>query len=158
MNGDIVPFFIVIEKENIEKFIQTKLNGSGCFLVDIQLSTRKLMIFIDREEGISVKECAQLNRELQKEYELSGLLETHDIIVSSPGLEYPFKVEQQYVKNIGRPVKITTFDGLETEGILQGYENGQCTLVVETGIKQKEISEKVLPLSEIKETKIIIKI
>jgi len=156
--GTLSPFLLVIEKEKIADFVSGKLKDTDCFLVDVQVSSRKVSVFIDRNEGISVTECARLNRELQKEYESSGLLETHDLIVSSPGLEYPFKVEQQYFKNVGRKVKISTTDGTDAEGVLKEFKDGICTLIIPAQNKKTEQQEKVIPLTDIKETKIIIQI
>jgi ribosome maturation factor RimP len=91
--------------------------------------------------------------------------ETQDfeLQVSSPGLDKPFKVKQQYIKNVGRQVKVTLQSKATIEGLLKSANNDR--IVVETtrkerleGKKKKEtiVEEHPIQYDQIKETKIII--
>jgi ribosome maturation factor RimP len=87
--------------------------------------------------------------------------ETEDfsLEVTSPGLEKPFRVFKQYIKNIGRPVIVRRIEGEKLEGTLLVAEENH--IIIETkekkrieGRKAKEwvIEQVNIPMSEIKET------
>jgi Uncharacterized protein conserved in bacteria len=68
-----------------------------------------LRIYIDKEGGISVDDCAKLSREL------GTLLDIHDVIpgsytleVSSPGLTRALKKPKDFKRFKGKKVKIKT--------------------------------------------------
>lgn len=70
-----------------------------------------LRLFIDREGGVSLDDCASVSREL------SAVLDVEDIVpgrytleVSSPGLNRPLKTRSDYERYAGRLVKIRTFE------------------------------------------------
>ena len=45
--------------------------------------------------------------------------EKHELEVSSPGMEEPLKVLNQYQKRIGREVRVLTTNGIVKNGILK---------------------------------------
>ena len=85
-------------------------------------------------------------------------------MVSSVGIEEPLILEKQYIKNIGRNVLIKKNDGNEIEALLTGFsEKGEVFLeqtkrqAKKIGKGKETVIEKItLPLSEIKETKIVL--
>lgn len=70
-----------------------------------------LRLFIDKEGGITLDDCADVSREL------SAVLDVEDVIagnyhleVSSPGLDRPLKKEEDYRRFTGRLVKVRTYE------------------------------------------------
>jgi ribosome maturation factor RimP len=129
-----------------------------CFLVDLKISTSKVQVFIDSLTGVSISSCTALNRFLQSELEKTDVLETHDLEVSSPGIEYPFKVREQYLKAKGRPVKIVLKDGEELNGEITEIKDE--TVVVKELVKEMAGKKKItrenyteVPFEKIKEAK-----
>ena len=68
-----------------------------------------LRVFIDKQEGVTIDDCADISREL------GTLLDIHDIIpdsytleVSSPGLTRPLRKPADFIRFKGRKVKIIT--------------------------------------------------
>jgi ribosome maturation factor RimP len=97
------------------------------------------------------------------EHNLNREEEDFEIQVSSAGLDKPFRVLDQYIKNIGRPVKSVTKEGVKTEGILVEATADKIILEVERlekieGKKKKEKIKECLmfQMSEIKETKVVV--
>ena len=86
-------------------------------------------------------------------------IEDYQLTVCSPGIDKPFKVKEQYQKNIGREVKIKTTSGDRYKGTLISYND---ILVLETKTKQKKkkelLIEKIeIPKGRLKETKLVLK-
>ncbi|MOA47473.1 ribosome maturation protein RimP [compost metagenome] len=55
--------------------------------------------------------------------------------VSSPGLDYPLKLNRQFVKNIGRTVVLKFNDGSKKEGKLISATDS--TITIEETVKEK---------------------
>ena len=148
-------------KEQIQKLVEEKVTGTDCFLVDVKISPSKIMVFIDKPTGLRIEDCIEVNRYLQAQLEESNVLENHELEVSSPGMDEPLKVFQQYQKRIGREVSVITFDGLKHLGILESVtEEGivlkEILVKKENGKKIKSVQSIHFPFSGIKETKVVV--
>lgn len=155
--GDGSPLFLL--KMNtlteIKALVEHWMNDKGIFLVDIKLSPGKLIIYADKPSGISLDECAELNRFLFNSLDESGFNEQHTIEVSSPGIEYPFKVRQQFEKNIGRTINVTTTEGEQAQGILESMNDKGIILSMKK-TKTRPAQRKEILFDQIKEAKTII--
>ena len=123
------------DKKYINELIEKHIAGTDKYLVDLNVSTSgKIEVYIDSVSALSVKDCVELSRHIESS--LDREKEDFELEVSSPGAEEPFKVPQQYLKNIGRKLKVTTHDGNEYQGLLTNFENNSITL--ETSRKEKK--------------------
>jgi ribosome maturation factor RimP len=79
--------------------------------------------------------------------------------VSSSGLDQPYKLSRQYIKNIGREVSVLLKDNNKINGTLIAADNDSFSIKEITKAK-KIITETThsFQYSDIKETKEIIKI
>ncbi len=98
-------------QEKIRELIQPILDECHAFLVDMSVRndrTGKLVqAFVDTDKGITIDECAHINRGLGRELDRLGIFQTpYRLEVSSPGLEKPLSLLRQYNKNIGRRLKV----------------------------------------------------
>jgi ribosome maturation factor RimP len=114
----------MIEREKIEYIIKDLTEKRGIFIVSVQVSaSNKITLLVDSMKGIQIQDCAQISRAIE-----SGLEEEQvdfELEVSSPGLDEPFKVKQQYLKNIGREVMVLFKDGKSFKGkLLEADEHG----------------------------------
>ncbi len=107
----------MIKAEQIIAMVQEELIRRDLFLVDVLvLPGSRIVVYIDSMKGISLDECMALSRYLRQKLEQeSGDFELE---VSSPGLDKPLKLPQQFIKNIGRLLEVITFDGIKTTGRL----------------------------------------
>ncbi|HNJ61599.1 MAG TPA: ribosome maturation factor, partial [Chitinophagales bacterium] len=80
--------------------------------------------------------------------------EKYTLEVSSPGLDQPFKVPQQFEKSINQKVEVLKVDGEKFIGTLLVYDGEKVTIKSEKKIK-KEIKEEIIEinLQEIKSIK-----
>ena len=148
----------MISKERVKELALEKIVELDYFLVDVKVSsTNEITVLFDKDEGVGIKECLFVSRHIEGNLERD--IEDYQLTVCSPGLDKAFVVDEQYIKNIGRDIKILTTDGIIIEGTLLKYGN---ELLLETKIKQKGKKELLkqevtIEKEKIKETKLIIK-
>jgi ribosome maturation factor RimP len=148
----------MISKEKVISLAKEKIEELNYFLVDVKISAKnEITVLFDKGDGVIVRDCLYVSRHI--EGNLDRAIEDYQLTVCSPGLEKAFVVEEQYIKNIGRDVKVVTTDGDKIEGTLLEYGN---ELLLETKTKQKGkkelLKQKVtIEKEKIKETKLIIK-
>lgn len=147
-------------RDQIKKLVEERIAATGCFLVDVKVSLSKVMVYIDRAEGIKIEDCAGVSRFLLQEPEIADVWEHHELEVSSPGMDEPLKVLPQYQKRIGKEVSVITFDGLKHVGILEaasdsGIDLNETRIRKTKGKKEKSVQLVHLPFEQIKETKVV---
>lgn len=94
----------------IREIVQNRLSEGENYLVDVTVSsTNMIRVTIDNLNGISIQECVGMSRWIESQLELET--ENFELEVSSPGLDQPFKVLQQYQKYMGKAVEVKLADG-----------------------------------------------
>jgi ribosome maturation factor RimP len=132
----------MVTKELIEGIVNEWIGVTDRFLVEAKVSPGRVTVFIDKPTGISLDECAELNKYLTAALEPDGVWETHELEVSSPGMDQPLKVYRQYLRRIGRNVRVITREGKEFKGQLKAAdENGFDVL---TSTSRKENKKKII--------------
>jgi len=149
----------MFDKNYFIQVIESKLSGTEQFLVDVKLSPGRLAVFIDKPAGITIEECTALNRFLINELEPSGFMDSHEIEVSSPGMDQPLKIYKQYQRRIGRNVKVIMPDGKLHKGKLLSANDNEFELLetIETKENKKKIKRESnikLNYNQIKEVKL----
>lgn len=102
-----------------------------------------LRLFIDREGGVTLDDCADVSREL------SLILDVEDFIpcaftmeVSSPGLDRPLKSPADYARFAGRLIKVRTYEPFADDdgnkrktflGTLEGLVDGVIQMKLTEG-------------------------
>jgi ribosome maturation factor RimP len=162
--GQKVPCFIIkmIDKTKIKYFLDEILEGMDLFLVDLVVKpSNKILIEIDSVRGVTIDKCALVSTSLESK--LDRNFEDFELEVSSPGLGMPFKVLQQYRKNIGNQVSVLMKDGTKYTGKLVDADHAGIRAEIQEkvrveGRKKPEVVTvtKELLYNEIKFTKAII--
>ena len=149
------------DKEQIKSLVQGHISNSDQFLVDIKLSPGRLAVFIDKPAGITLEECTALSRYLVNSLDPMGFTQSHEIEVSSPGMDTPLVVPQQYLRRIGREMRVFDNEGKEIKGILKtadekGFELSETKITKEK--KTKTVTEHVhkFMYEQVRETKLIV--
>ena len=149
----------MISKERVKELALEKIVELDCFLVDVRVSsTNEITVLFDKDGGVGIKECLFVSRHIEGNLERD--IEDYQLTVCSPGVEKGFVVKEQYLKNIGRDVKVKTDAGDIIKGELKSYSDEN--IVVETSKKEKNrkellIEQITIPTDKIKEIKLIIK-
>ena len=102
-----------------------------------------LRLFVDREGGVTLDDCAKVSRELSEILDVEDFVRDHYTLeVSSPGLNRPLTRESDYMRFKGRLVKVRTFELLPDDagnqrktftGELLGLDNGIVRLKLKEG-------------------------
>lgn len=125
--------------KQIESLAGPVIEASGVSLVELQFrrETRGwvLRLLIDREGGITLKDCQQVSQELSALLDVESLIDhSYTLEVSSPGLDRPLKKEEDFIRFKGKRVRVQTSEPWEGqrnfEGELQGLEEGWVKLMV----------------------------
>ena len=147
----------MITKDHIRKLAEGHISGTGIFLVDVRLSsTGRITILIDRPEGVKIEDCASMSRFISGELGDEG--GDYDLNVSSPGLDMPLLVPEQFLKNEGRMVDVVTNEGDHEKGLLMNVTSGGFDLKVDVKQKNREIVSVIRSYNfeDVKSVKVII--
>lgn len=146
--------------DRVNALLQPILVEMGLELTDLEYVREgrdsTLRVFIDKEGGVTLDDCAALSRELGAVLEVEDVIQAaYRLEVSSPGLDRPLKTQKDYERFVGSLVKIKTYEKLDPDqrgherktfvGKLLGFENGLVSLEQ----SDKKGGVVVLPLAAI---------
>lgn len=146
----------------IQAYLNEIIIDPQFFVVDVVITgsdRKKIVILLDGDEGVTIDYCASVSRQLAHRMEEDAVLEDAYVLeVSSPGLDHPLSDKRQYIKNIGRDVKVET-EEKTMKGELLEVENDY--IIINQQIKEKGKSkileeEVTIPFKEIKKTKVLV--
>jgi ribosome maturation factor RimP len=98
-------------RSHITELALSPIEALDGFLVDITVkpegASTVLEVLFDTDAGVTIGQCAQVNRELNRAIEIHQLIEgSYRLEVSSPGIDRPLKLLRQYCKNLGREYRV----------------------------------------------------
>ena len=127
---------------SVKELLEPILAEKGLELYDLEFKGRGgkgvLRVYIDSSEGVTIDDCANVSREL------SVMLDVHDLIpdsytleVSSPGLTRALRKPMDFIRFIGKKVKIKTETEIENRNMFIGklldYKDDSATVETESG-------------------------
>ena len=149
----------MIDEKRVKLLVEEFIKEKALFLVSLKVSSSKrIIVLVDKNEGISIDECAELHRYLEKNLDRNN--EDFELQVSSPGLDLPFGVIEQYYKNEGKKVEVTDNDGTRYSGLLKNVTEGGFELETEIKIKGKAREKRDISFNfdQVKTTRVILTI
>lgn len=114
-----------------------------------------LNLLIDSDQGLTIESCARVSRLVSEELEAMEIMpDAYTIEVSSPGLDYPLSSKRQYLKNIGRELKVNLSTDKEVVGKLLEVDDAGIKMLVKKKEKGKKATEEELtiPFEEVKKS------
>jgi len=135
-------------QRQVEELAETLVVSEGMELVDLEYRRQgprwMLRLFIDKEGGVTIDDCANISKEL------GDLLDVKDIIpqayvleVSSPGLNRPLRKKEDFSRFAGRKVQlrlVTPMEGrkkivgnlvgIENETVIVAAPEGRCSVAL----------------------------
>lgn len=155
-----------IENRVIELIEEKITDRPDLFIVDVKMHGSGLLtILMDGDQGIGIKDCADISRHVGFHLEEENVIEqAYHLEVSSPGIDTPLKSVRQYSKNIGRSVRVKLADGATREGQLISVDESGITIeesvkpARSAGEKNKkaQLVENFIAFDQIAETKVLI--
>jgi len=129
----------MISEQLIKDLTTQHLAGSDRFAVSVAVrSDNRIRIFIDSDTHVLIEHCIELSKFIESQ--LDREIEDFELNVSSSGLDQPYKLSRQYIKNIGREVAVLQKDNTKIEGTLLAADENGFTLKTVTKVK-KNITE-----------------
>ncbi len=124
----------MIDKNVVKKIVDEWLQDKEYFLVDIQISQDdRIVVEIDHADGVWIEDCAELSKYIEEHLDREE--EDFELEVGSAGLGQPFKVEQQYLNNIGKEVEVLTAEGKKIQGVLKSVDGNDFVVTVNEKVK-----------------------
>jgi ribosome maturation factor RimP len=151
----------MIRKQEIEGILKEVL-GKDDFLVSVAVShSNKITVTVDSYQGATIDKCINISRRIESKLDRDK--EDFELEVTTPGLDSSFKVREQYIKHIGKEVKLYIKDNplrgkllqLNETSILFGYEVEEKTEGKKK--KQKVLKQEEIEIENIKWIKPVIK-
>ncbi len=154
----------MISVEEIRIIIKEKLQGTDIFVVDLSISANNsITVMIDSNENVSINDCIQLSRDIESKFDREE--EDFELLVTSYGLDRPYKVLAQYKKHLNDDVDVVTANGEKFEGELVEVNETDFSIaftkkVKREGKKRKQLIEEKLQFKydDVKSTTTKIKI
>lgn len=132
----------MIDKNKLREFVESRLERTDCFLVDLTVSpSNQIKVEIDSDTGIDIDFCVSLTREIEAEFPRDD--EDYELEVGSAGFTSPFKVLRQYEKNLGNEVEVLARDGRKYTGILESADADRFTISYTEKVKEEGSKKKV---------------
>ena len=119
---------------DLQQILETTLPGMGYELVDVELTAQGILrVFIDKEGGITVEDCATVSNHLSRVFMVEYVDYKH-LEISSPGLDRPLKKAADFVRFTGSMVKLKTrlpVDGQKNFiGRIESFDDAAQTIVL----------------------------
>lgn len=163
--GTLSPILLqvlkMIKKEDIMLTIQPLVEQKNAFIVDVIVkSSNKIIVELDSFDKVTIDDCVDISRLIESNFNRDT--EDYELEVSSAGLSSPFKVIEQYQKNLGKEIETVTKEGKKLTGILSHISEKSFkidikkTEKVEGKKKRQEIIETIeIPFDKAKFTKVV---
>ena len=113
----------------------------GFRLIEIELHRGQgrwlVRFYIDKENGVTVDECAEVSQTLDRYLEAKDPIDTpYTLEVSSPGIDRPLRKEEDFKNYVGENIRVSVFtpiDGRKNfSGQLIDVADGVISVQVET--------------------------
>lgn len=132
----------------MKKFVEQKLDGTDYFLVDLSVSPdNDIVVEIDSPSYVDIDFCTALNAAISGEFDRD--VEDYSLEVGSAGITSPFKVKEQYFKNVGNKVEVLA-NGKKHKGILKEADSDGFIL---TEIVKEKVEGQKKPVMVEKDTR-----
>jgi len=150
----------MITENQIRQLIEARIAGSDLYILSVEISSgNHIQVELESAGSVSIEDCMAVSRAI--EHNLDRDREDFSLQVSSPGLDKPLRDPRQFVKNVGRQLKVRLADGVTMEGDLVKADDDGIELQMRyrervEGKKKKIWVEesKTLTYPEIKEAKV----
>ena len=115
-------------KDQVNELVQVALDSRpDLFLIACKISTdNHISILLDGDEGVNLQSCVEVS--IQIEHNLDREQHDFSLEVASAGVGSPLKKTRQYVKNVGRKLRIERNEAPTIEGTLVDANEEKVTL------------------------------
>ena len=129
--------------DEVSRLVAPVIEDMGYELVDVEYATNYgkwvLRLYVDKEGGITLDDCALTSREVGDLIDVKDIIDHEYVLeVSSPGLNRPLKKEKDYLRALGKKIRLRTISPVEGRrnftGTLKTFQEGTLGLEMEGGL------------------------
>jgi ribosome maturation factor RimP len=149
--------------EKIHDLATASLANESQFVVDVIFSgknspIKKVLVILDGDKGVTIDDCANVSRQVSNVLdELNIIDDRYMLEVSTPGLDHPLKLTRQFIKNVGRSLKVHLKDKRIVQGKLVAATEEKITLDHEMKEGKKiEVKTIEIPYSDIEKAFVLV--
>jgi ribosome maturation factor RimP len=144
-------------ERQVEELLAPTVESLGCWIWGVEHLSQgkhsKLRLYIDRDGGVDVDNCAEVSRHVSDILDVEEFSNNaYTLEVSSPGLDRILFKQEQYESAIGQAVDVRLnfpFEGKKKFiGVLAGVED-------QNAVVQVNEEEYLLPLENIQKARIV---
>ena len=138
-------------EEKVENLLKEKIESIGYDLYDVEYKKEGknyfLRIFIDKENGIDLKDCEKVNDAINDLLDKADYIKDQYFLeVSSPGIERILRKDKHLEQNIKKEINIKLFKkdesgNKEYQGNLKSFNDEKIELEDGTTIERKNIAQ-----------------
>lgn len=138
-------------EEKVENLLKEKIESIGYDLYDVEYAKEGknnfLRIYIDKTEGIDLKDCEKVNDEISDLLdEANYIKDQYFLEVSSPGIERILRKDKHLEQNKGKEIYVKLFKkdiagNKEYQGILKDFNEEYIMLENDIEIERKHIAQ-----------------
>lgn len=140
--------------KKIEEWLRPKLEAENLFLVEVKASGKKIEVFVDGMENVTIDKCAELSRFLDEYLDSEEFINQNYLLeVSSPGMFSPLRVKEQYQKRTGKELDVLLNNGEKLLGKLMGLDGDKVTLEISKTDKKTKKTETAIHQIDIHQIK-----
>jgi ribosome maturation factor RimP len=144
----------------IQQLADQHLAGSAHFVLDVRVNARmnppKLTVIVDGDAGVTIDDCASISRALSTAIDKDNVLEDYNLEVTTPGIDQPLRLPRQYVKHVGRSLKIELKDKSTVRGKLLAADVQSLAIEEEQKDKKGVKTIQKLTFDQIEKTLVMI--
>ena len=144
-------------RKGVADLIEPSLEEMGFELIDVDyLSSQRrwiLRIYIDKEGGVTIDDCAQVSRELGDLIDVKDMIPHEYVLeVSSPGLNRPLTKEKHLIDALGKKIRVKMAKPMEGRrnfaGRLSDFRDETLYVEIDRGMV-------ALPWSEVEKANLV---
>lgn len=140
----------MIDKALLTRTVNDAIANTDMFVVDIRVNpANEIVVELDSDTGMDIAACVAVTRKIEEVFDRE--VEDYQLEVGSAGLTSPFKVRNQYLKNIGNEIDVLTRDGRKLRGVLKSVadDSDDFTLTVSRKERPEGAKRPVMVESDI---------
>ena len=124
----------MIDRNLLRTTVEKAIEGIDFFIVDLRIEPgNRIVVEIDSPDGMDIDTCASITKKIESAFNRDE--EDYELEVGSAGLTAPFKVKEQYLKNLGKEIEVLTTDGRKLKGVLTAVNAGDYVIEVPSKVK-----------------------
>jgi ribosome maturation factor RimP len=141
-------------EETVTDIVNNIIKSTDYELVDVEYVKegpfKYLKVYINKEEGITVDDCADISRALNKKLDdIDFIKEQYFLEVSSPGVERPLKTEADFAKNLDKLVEVKFYKPIDGKKMVTGILLEKTETAVVINAENEKISIDLKDISKI---------